>query len=227
MADSPVSATTQSFTGDKKVGDWYLKALEEKLKAIFVPKIPRFIETYHLTYMTIVWSALVIWALNNAREQRLWLFVVSGIIVCELFTDILDGAVGRYRNTGLKKWGFFMDHFLDFVFASAAIYGYTVLFLELNTLYVFWSYALAMGALMLTLLVFGATGDFVHRVGKFSVTEFRLAVVVLNVLLIFVSRDLVVSVFPHLLLLATITEILVTIKMANSFWDQEFGKPML
>ena len=227
MAESPVSATTHSFTGDRKVGDWYLKKLEDRLKDICVPRIPSFIETYHLTYLTIVWSALIVFALNCAREQKLWLFVVSGIILCELITDIFDGALGRYRNTGLKKWGFFMDHFLDFVFASAVLYGYTVLFLELNILYVFWSYTLVMGGLILSFLIFGATGDFVHKVGKFSITEFRLILAILNVLLVFVSRDLVVGIFPYLLLLATVAEITVTTKIASRFWHEELGKPRI
>jgi hypothetical protein len=37
------------------------------------------------------------------------------------FTDCLDGALGRYRDTGIPKWGYYMDHFLDFVFMCIAL----------------------------------------------------------------------------------------------------------
>ena len=33
-----------------------------------------------------------------------------------MFTDSFDGALGRRRDTGIPKWGYYMDHLLDFVF---------------------------------------------------------------------------------------------------------------
>jgi phosphatidylglycerophosphate synthase len=31
------------------------------------------------------------------------------VIVFQYITDLLDGEIGRKRNTGLIKWGFYMD----------------------------------------------------------------------------------------------------------------------
>jgi len=44
------------FGGDKKVGKSLLSHPENRLKTWVVPKIPSFIETHHLTMMTLVWS---------------------------------------------------------------------------------------------------------------------------------------------------------------------------
>ena len=46
------------FGGDKKVGTSLLSRPENKLKHWVVPKIPRSIETYHLTMTTLLWSAV-------------------------------------------------------------------------------------------------------------------------------------------------------------------------
>lgn len=45
---------SKKFAGDKKVGESILSKTENKLKFWAVPKIPKFIETYHLTLTTII-----------------------------------------------------------------------------------------------------------------------------------------------------------------------------
>ncbi len=48
------------------------------------------------------------------------------------FTDSFDGALGRHRDTGIPRWGFYMDHFLDFVFMCPVFIGWSFLFAGLN-----------------------------------------------------------------------------------------------
>ena len=38
------------------------------------------------------------------------------MIVLHYFTDHFDGKLGKYRDTGLRKWGFYMDHLFDYGF---------------------------------------------------------------------------------------------------------------
>jgi len=102
------------FGGDKKFGRSIFHTGETKLKNWLVPKVPKCIETYHLTLTTVLWSLLIIVFSFLARYNIHWLWLVSLMIVFQYLTDLLDGEIGRRRNTGLIKWGFYMDHFLDF-----------------------------------------------------------------------------------------------------------------
>ena len=86
--------------------------------------MPRWLETYHLTLLTPVWAILiVVFSYLAARDLR-WLWMVSLMIVFHYFTDHFDGKLGKFRDTGLRKWGFYMDHLFDsdrlFVPAAAA-----------------------------------------------------------------------------------------------------------
>jgi phosphatidylglycerophosphate synthase len=116
----PVAAAEkkQTFAGDKKHLIHCLAPLEKRIIAALLPKVPMNVTTVHLTLCTLLWSAGVITAGALAVVDMRWLWLFSACIVLQHVTDMLDGAVGRARNTGLIKWGFYMDHFLDYVFLS-------------------------------------------------------------------------------------------------------------
>ena len=44
------------FAGDKKKGDWVLAKVEKRMVNWMVPRVPSFLETYHLTMLTLIWS---------------------------------------------------------------------------------------------------------------------------------------------------------------------------
>ena len=97
--------------------------------ARWVNRVPFWLETHHLTLLTIPWTGLVIasaWQVRESGDIR-WFWGVSLAIVLQYLTDLFDGAVGRTRNTGLVKWGFYMDHFLDYVFQCGLIIGYALI----------------------------------------------------------------------------------------------------
>jgi len=50
----------EQFAGHKKDGEWFLREAEDKFKNKVIPYIPRFIETYHLTYLTLLWSGFIV-----------------------------------------------------------------------------------------------------------------------------------------------------------------------
>jgi hypothetical protein len=49
-------------------------------------------------------------------------------------TDHYDGKIGKYRNTGLVRWGYYMDHLLDYVFLCSIIIGYAFILPEKSRL---------------------------------------------------------------------------------------------
>ena len=91
------------FGGDKKVGKSILSGLENRFKYWAVPKIPGFIETYHLTMMTLLWSIINVALGFFARDNLSVLWLVSLMIVLQYITDLFDGELGRQRKTGLRK----------------------------------------------------------------------------------------------------------------------------
>ena len=98
----------EKFGGDSKVGHSLFSRPENSLKNWAVPKIPDGIETYHLTLTTILWSLINILLGFYAKEDLNFLWLVSLMIVLQYSTDLFDGELGRQRNTGLIRWGFYM-----------------------------------------------------------------------------------------------------------------------
>ncbi len=118
----------QQIEGTTRRRDHFLAGPETKMLNKLIPLVPRFIETYHLTWASLLASAIIVVSSFLAKNDIRWLWGFSFGVVLHYFTDALDGAVGRARNTGLVKWGFYVDHFLDFIFASAIISGYSLIF---------------------------------------------------------------------------------------------------
>jgi len=146
--------------------------------------------------MTILWSVGIVMAGFLAKADIRWLWVFSVCIFLQYLTDMLDGAIGRQRNTGLIKWGFYMDHFLDFVFLSSIVIGYSFL---LPASYLLWSlFALAFSAgfMVHTLMDFAITNHFKISFSYFGVSEARMVLIILNFFLIIFGRGLLIGIFP-------------------------------
>ena len=171
----------KKFSGDKKL---VLKSPlawgERKIIEFLTPKFPGWIEGYHLTLMTIAWSAGVLGSAYLARGNYVWLWVSSAMVVLQWFTDCFDGALGRYRDTGIPKWGFYMDHFLDYVFMSSLFISYSFL-LEGTAKYLVCFSVPVFGCLMVSsFLAFGVTGEFKITYLGTGPTEVRLYFIALN-----------------------------------------------
>jgi archaetidylinositol phosphate synthase len=174
----------EQFGGASKAGSSLLSPLERRMSRRVVPHIPVWLETYHLTMLTLAWSALVVLFGYLARGDRRWLWGSSLMVAFQYVTDHLDGKVGKFRGTGLVKWGFYMDHLLDYVFLSSILLGYAFILPERAHLHLLLLLAVAGGLMVNSFLTLAATGRFrISHVGL-GPTEFRLAVVVINALVI-------------------------------------------
>jgi len=179
-------ATEPEFRGDrKKTINSITGHLEQRLIRSTIQKVPRWIEGYHLTLMSIPWSAGLIYFGYLAQGNRNWLWASSFMIFLHWFTDSYDGALGRLRDTGIPKWGYHMDHFLDYVFLCAILIGYSFLFGESNVRNVFLIMAIAVGFMMNSYISFAATTEFKITFLGFGPTEGRILFVLFNTYLIF------------------------------------------
>lgn len=181
----------QSFGGAFKKGESLLGPIEKRFVNRWVNAIPKWLETYHLTMMTILWSALVILSAWQVRETGsiFWFWGVSIAIILQYLTDLFDGAVGRSRNTGLVKWGFYMDHFLDFIFQSGLIIAYALIApVEQNLQWWFFAIlAITSGFMVNSFLSFAASNEFEIYFLGIGPTEIRIYFISLNSVIIYLD----------------------------------------
>ena len=132
--------------------------------------------------MTIPWSAgLILFGWLAARTGSFhWLWLSSLMLVLQWFTDCFDGALGRHRDTGIPKWGFYMDHLLDFVFMAATLMGYAFLLQGRDRALVHGLIPVFATFMVSSFLSFGATGQFKITYMGTGPTEIRIGFIVLN-----------------------------------------------
>ena len=164
-----------------------LSAPEKRFIQWLTPHFPAWVETWQLTMLTVPWSLGVIGLgiLAGHTGNLHWLWLSSIMVFLQWFTDCFDGAIGRDRNEGLVKWGFYMDHFLDFVFMCSVFIGWSYLFDGVaNKL--LWFMSLGMGCLMVNaFLGFGATNQFKITYLATGPTEMRLYFILVNTAITF------------------------------------------
>src|SRR5919107_892585 len=175
MQREQLSLATKSSTS-------LLSPLERRVAARVVPRIPAWLGTHHLTLLTLAWCAGLAGFGYLARGDARWLWGSSAMIALQWVTDFFDGKVGKHRGTGLVKWGFYMDHLLDYAFLCAVVGAYAFVLPERAHLSLFLVLAVFGGFMVNSFLAFAATGRFHISHGKLGPTEFRLALVVVNAL---------------------------------------------
>jgi CDP-alcohol phosphatidyltransferase len=183
---------TQQFPGATKTNTSFLTPLERRLAIRVLPRIPGWLQTYHLTMMTLIWSALILLFSYMAAGDLRWLWMVSLMVFLQYVTDHYDGKLGKYRNTGLVRWGYYMDHLLDYVFLSSIIIGYSFILPDRSRYQILIMLAIFAGYQITTFLSFAATERLHISFLKLGPTEFRLAVIIINALLVeFGTRKMV------------------------------------
>lgn len=181
MSTEKRTMNTQPFSGDKKVPlKSPLARAERRIIDALTPHFPRWIQGYHLTLMTIPWSAGLLLAGWLARGDLRWLFLASAMQALQWFTDSFDGSLGRYRDTGIPKWGYYMDHFLDYAFMCCALVGYALLLDGTARFFMLLLLPVQVGFVVNSYLSFAATGEFKITFLGVGPTELRLFLIALN-----------------------------------------------
>lgn len=181
-----------SLSGRRRKLTSFIQPFEQYILRSVVPRVPRWLETYHLTLLSIPFSVGVVAVGYLARTHISWIMLIALLIFLQYVTDILDGAVGRYRNTGLISWGFYMDHLMDYIFACSQVIAFIV------------ALRLSVEFFMLALLITSAF--FIHEFlmcvieGQlntsgyfgFGPTELRFIVMLSTLVVPFVSKEILI-----------------------------------
>lgn len=183
----------EQFAGALKVNTSFLSPIERRLAPLVLPRIPIWLETHHLTMLTLVWSLLILLFSFLASRDLRWLWLVSLMIAFHWITDHFDGKVGKYRNTGLERWGYYMDHLLDYFFLCSVTIGYAFILPERSRYQLLFMLAIFGAYDISTFLAFAATDRLQISYLKFGPTEFRVALIVVNALLILFGTRYMIS----------------------------------
>jgi phosphatidylglycerophosphate synthase len=215
--------SSKPFGGDKKVGRSLLSGPESRLKNWAVPKIPEGVETYHLTLMTLVWSLVNVVSGFFAKDHLYVLWLVSLMIVLQYLTDLFDGEVGRRRKTGLVKWGFHMDHFLDYVFLSSFVFvGFKISPEGLEV----WYFALAVilgGFMVNSFLSFAATNEFQIYYHGLGPTEMRVVFILINTFVVFFGTGSFKFLLPLAVILCFSGLVVNTYQIQKRLWKEDMA----
>lgn len=175
---------SENFAGASKTGASLLSPLERRLARWAVPRVPSWLGTERLTMTTLLWCALVVLFGALAASDLRWLWATSVVILLQYATDFLDGKVGKHRGTGLVRWGFYMDHMLDYAFLCSVVVGYSFILPASAHLNLLLALAACGGLMVNSFLTFASTERFRISHRGFGPTEFRIALVVANALMI-------------------------------------------
>jgi len=210
-----------SFGGDKKVGRSVLTGAEKRLIDWAVPRIPKWIEGWHLTLATIPISLGIIAASWLAVDDFRWLWAVSFFIFLQWVTDSLDGSLGRYRNFGTVKWGYYMDHFLDYVFLCAILIGYSLMLPDAFKYLQFFLLAIFGAFMVNSYLAFAATNQF--RIAHLGIgpTEIRLVFIGVNTLLILLGKTHLAGALPYVLVASFFGLCVVVYRTQKEIWAMD------
>ena len=216
---------SENFAGASKTNTSFISPIERRMERIVIPLVPARIETYHLTLFTIVWCmGIIAFSLLAAARDIRWLWFVSLMVVMQYVTDYLDGKVGKYRNTGLVKWGFYFDHLLDYVFLCAVAIGYAIILPESTSRYHLLLVLTVFGGFMVnSFLTFAVTQEFDISYMKFGPTEFRIALVIINTLLIFYGTGGMIRALPFVAAGAFISLCSLIYRTQKAIWESDMN----
>lgn len=190
----------RDFDNTNKYKQSLLSSFEQNVIDRYVRIIPAWLQTHHLTLLTLLWTILIALTGFLATYNSKWLFASSLIIIFQYSTDLFDGHIGRLRNTGLVKWGYFMDHLLDYLFQCAIYFGYFLLLHEsYKPLFLIMTFVFT-GYMIHSFLLYTTTGVFRRVYFRLGPTEFRVILLCINATIIFLG----ISYFEHLLPIMTV-----------------------
>lgn len=212
---------TQQFAGAAKINTSFLTPLERRLAPRVLPRIPSWLQTYHLTMMTLIWSAGILLFSYFAAKDLRWLWMVSVMIFMQYVTDHYDGKIGKYRNTGLVRWGYYMDHLLDYLFLCSVIIGYAFILPEKSRYQILIMLAIFAGYEVSTFLGFAATDRLKISFLKLGPTEFRLALIVINALLVTYGTRKMVNGLKYVNIGAAVVLAVIVYRTHRMVWEMD------
>ena len=194
---STTTAGSSHFATARRVNRSLTAAAEKRALTWMAERVPQWITSDRLTALGLVAQIVAGAFYVLARYNKYALLGVVACIVLNWFGDSMDGTLARVRNQQRPRYGFYVDHMVDILGATALMCG-----LGLSG-YVHWPVAIAMLVVFLLLsaesyLATHTLSTFQMSQGVFGPTEIRILLIIGNVALL---RSPYAEVFGHRYLL--------------------------
>ena len=162
-----------------------LNAAEKKALVWLAERQPRWVTSDLLTYLGVLGAVVcaVGCILSNINVNYLWISSLG--LVINWYGDSLDGTLARVRHTQRPLYGFFIDHTLDAITICIMCIGFGLspaFRLDVTLL-------VLAGYLVLSIYTYICTilkDEFRLTYSSFGPTEFRLVVIILNTIYMYV-----------------------------------------
>ena len=163
-----------------------LNKMEKKLLIWLAQRQPAWITSDFLTFIGVIGAVLFAIGGILAHIDTKFLWLASLGLVINWYGDSLDGTLARVRRTQRPVYGFFIDHTLDAVTTCLIFLG-----AGLSPMFrMDVALAALAGYLSLSIYTYVCTivkEEFCLTYGKLGPTEFRLLLILLNILYMYTS----------------------------------------
>ena len=162
-----------------------LNPIEKKILVWLARRMPAWVTSDMLTFTGFCGSLIMAAGYALSHNDLHWLWLSSFGLLVNWFGDSLDGSLARVRDTQRKIYGFYIDHNVDVI-------NETIMFIGLGL-----SPLVNMSFAMLALVAYFMISIYVYinchlkgemrlTYGGLGPTEFRLILVVINTLFIYI-----------------------------------------
>ena len=198
-----------SFTPARRVNQALTASLEKRALQWMAHRAPRWLTSDQLTLLGLIAQIGAGAAYALAHDNRYALLLVNLCLVLNWFGDSMDGTLARIRCQQRPRFGFYVDHMVDVLGATALMCGLGFSGLAQ------WQTAVAMlvGFLLLSSESYLATytlSRFQLSQGIFGPTEIRILLIIGNLALL---RSPYATVFGHKMLLFDLGGIIAAVCM--------------
>ena len=164
----------------------FLNGIEKKALVWLANRQPRWVTSDMLTWIGTLGSALIALGYILTHININWLWLSTFGLIVNWYGDSLDGTLARVRKTQRPIYGYYIDHTVDGINETLMFVGIGLSpFLNLYT-----ALAMLVVYLQLTLNVSmnaHLKAEFKLTYAGLGPTEFRVAAILLNTLLIFIK----------------------------------------
>jgi archaetidylinositol phosphate synthase len=173
-----------NMTDARRVQESFLARPEKRLMIWMAERLPRWINSDHLTVLGFLAQIMAGASYAFARWNQYGLLGVIVFLVLNWLGDSLDGTLARVRQQQRPGYGFYVDHMVDsfgalFLMGGLAVSGYMHPYLAIGLLIAFLLLSIQSYLAAYTL------GEFHLSFWKFGPTELRILLAVGNIALFF------------------------------------------
>lgn len=172
---------------ERRVQASLLAAIEKRALLWIAPRLPRWVTPDHLTVLGLLAMAIIGLAYYLAMKHWLFLILANIGLIINWFGDSLDGTLARVRNQQRPRYGYYLDHLVDAFGVAFLIFGLAYSHL-ISQPFVWLVLSLFFIASINTYLATNSVRIFKISYLRFSTTEARILLIILNTVLIGVKK---------------------------------------